>query len=408
MSRLRGAFGSALLLVASPLLSFGVLEAAAWLAGVRPAAESRSYQMAAQTRRCQHGSGRATPVCDAVRRRSGDDRLILAFGGSSLQGHPYGERRTITHYLEARLNETAPPRYRVVNLGRACKNSSYVRACLERTLPVRPDLVLLYTGHNDFGMLMVGRPEAALLLQRHPWILDVDEALARTRTYALFQRLNPLAALRFEQAGALDDARFAHAQDVALRHLQGNLEAVAALTARAGVPVVVVTLVSNLYEFPLREAAWDDLAAFDPGSGARGERWRAHFARGIAAHRAGRPQEALRELGLARDMLPRGRAPGVANEAIRAFAAAHDHVHLVDFERELERLAEHEPIGCGFFGSEAYCDQLHPNPRTNRLIGEAVARKLREIEAARAPAAGVEPALPRAPAAGVEPALPGA
>jgi len=54
-------------------------------------------------------------------------------------------------------------------------------------------------------------------------------------------------------------------------------------------------------------------------------------------------------------------------------------MNLVDFETELDEAGLEEGIGCNFFGSEEYCDGVHPNPRTTRLIAEAIARRIAEI-----------------------------
>jgi hypothetical protein len=106
------------------------------------------------------------------------------------------------------------------------------------------------------------------------------------------------------------------------------------------------------------------------------------YAEGIRRIRDGRPGEALAAFERARDgFYPDGRAAGVLNEAIRELAGR-DGVGLVDFERELDTMGRREPIGCNFFGSDAYCDGVHPNPRTNRLIGDAIARAILDGEAA--------------------------
>jgi hypothetical protein len=97
----------------------------------------------------------------------------------------------------------------------------------------------------------------------------------------------------------------------------------------------------------------------------------------------------------------KSRAPSELNDTLRELAAGNDHVHLVDFERILDRVGVEEGIGCNFFGvgdfserelgqgkrgkdeggtdelakgegDEPWCDQFHPNPRAQRMIAEAL------------------------------------
>ena len=91
-------------------------------------------------------------------------------------------------------------------------------------------------------------------------------------------------------------------------------------------------------------------------------------------------EEALREFRLSRADATFLQAPRLVNPRVRALSKAHAHVHLVDFERELDRVGPEEGIGCNFFSMwSGACDNLHPNDRTNGLIAEVVARKVLEL-----------------------------
>jgi len=160
-----------------------------------------------------------------------------------------------------------------------------------------------------------------------------------------------------------------------LRNLRETIE----LAGQRGIPVVVVTLVSNLYEFPRSHDRWDEALELAETAGAVSEPGIEDFARGIRLYRDGRYEAALEAFRRARDARPGPRAPGLLNEAIRRIAAEYPNAHLVDAERRLETLALEEGIGCNFFGTDAYCDGLHPNPRTNELIGTAAADAVLEI-----------------------------
>jgi hypothetical protein len=175
------------------------------------------------------------------------------------------------------------------------------------------------------------------------------------------------------------DPQFVQARRVILGQFTSDIRSVLDLAARHHAEVIVVTIVSNLLEYPIRKEKWD--GPRDPASatGSRRERWSAHFWAGVDRFRAGRFDDALVELKQARDERPFGRAPTELNERLRELVRGRSHVHLVDFEKELERIGQTEGIGCAFFGDETYCDQFHPNTRTQRLIAEAVFPVVEEL-----------------------------
>jgi hypothetical protein len=204
----------------------------------------------------------------------------------------------------------------------------------------------------------------------------------------------------------LPEPAFSRANRVILDTFSENLRSTFELARRRDVPVVVVTVVSNLHEFPVRKAQWPALLSGDWTAG-KDEYWRkrlsaqlgvepgpdleaseglapwwAHYLRGIQFFQVADYEAALAEFKQARDSHLFGRAPSIANERLRELSAEDPNVHLVDFELELDGLGVETGIGCDFFGTEAYCDNLHPNPRTNELIANAVARKVLDLRGA--------------------------
>ncbi len=132
---------------------------------------------------------------------------------------------------------------------------------------------------------------------------------------------------------------------------------------------------------PSRFSRWDSFVAAQRHSDTPPPPWLQHYLQGIELCRAGRHEDALATFRRARDANPRGRAPSMLNERLRELSAAHPHVQLVDFERRLDRIGLEEGIGCNFFGDEnrlggLTCDGVHPNIRTNELIGSAIAEKM--------------------------------
>lgn len=79
------------------------------------------------------------------------DYNVVLMGGSTVAGYPSPPARTISAYLERRLNRRAPPTYNVVNAGHGGWHSvNQVGFLLHRVLPFqRPDLLVVMDGVND-------------------------------------------------------------------------------------------------------------------------------------------------------------------------------------------------------------------------------------------------------------------
>jgi lysophospholipase L1-like esterase len=261
-----------------------------------------------------------------------------------------------------------------------CKDSIYVRRCVGRVMDAHPDIIVIYSGHNDFGGFTSRFPRALMFIQWHPWLVDLERALARTRGYSLLAR--PIVLWHTEPSllKALPDWDLRRVHDIILDEYTANISAVITRARQQKTPVILVTVVSNLLEFPFRADRWDRLFEHVRTAQEPLEPWLSHLVKGIKLFRAGHFEAALTHLKRSRDNhYPTSRAVSALNERLREFSAANEHVHLVDFERELDRLGMEEGIGCGFFGTEVYCDHVHPNPRTNKLIADAIFRTLSEL-----------------------------
>jgi lysophospholipase L1-like esterase len=350
----------------------------AWAFGVQPLTESEDYQHQRSIHRCRLDPAHLAQHCPGLVRRSVGRAAIYAFGGSSMKGHPPDDERTITYYLQAELDRAHPDAYVVHNFGIACKDSTFVRHCVERAIRQGPELIVIYSGHNDFSSYLVPYPRVQMFVSRNPWLFEVRNALSHTRLFTLLSS-DPAWVPPMYRGDPTWDHEGAAA--TVLDAYEANLNGIVDVAERHQVPVILVTLVSNLFEFPFKAHKWDrvlERIRANPSA----PRWQIHYANGIELARGERFAEAILEFKRSRDLFyPSQRAPGVLNERIRELAAAHDGVHLVDFERELEALGREEGIGCNFFLTRAGCDGVHPSPRTNELIGGAIFRKVEDLRA---------------------------
>lgn len=356
VARLRRAAGNVLVAVLSVVVTVAALEGLAAALGAVPLRETQGYAARAEQARCRfvydvERACRITP--------QGDATLIVTLGGSTTAGFGVGAERAFAGVLQRMLDESAGPgRLRVVNLGSHCKDSIYVQRCAEVALRARPRVLVVYAGHNDFANFGELQPRTAIFREHHPWTYRLEwDVLARSRFVTLV-------------AGPLIGAtrtREPNAGAVILAEYRRNLSTLIDQATAAGTTVVLVTVVSNVADFP-RDAV--------PCAGGP---WCRHMTRGRKLLAIDAFAEAHTEFEAARDLRWFGRAPSSLNALVRSLAAPAGGVHVVDFEAVLDERARREPIGCTWFTTERGCDQFHPSPETHRLIAVAVHAKLAEL-----------------------------
>jgi lysophospholipase L1-like esterase len=377
---MKRALGKLLLALVSPVVVLGGLEGALGLLGTGPLIDDTTFQHAVRYRNCQFQWNAAEQFCDAARLEVPRPHTIVALGGSSVAGYPPRETIPFAVQLQGLLDRERPGQYRVFNRGHACKDTIFVRECGFAALRARPDWLVIYAGHNDFASWGLVSPKRWITLEENAWIYDLDVSLARSRLYsALVRALRPAEPVQSLVIAPFPEDTVAP-RAITLAKTEENLTRLIEAATAAGTKVMLLTIVSNLNEYPVRREDWEEgperLAGQFPGLAT----WQRHYRAGIDAERAGQHGRALAEFKLARDAYQQGRAHSELNERLRTLAGRHPEVRFIDFEAELDALSQEEGIGCGFFGSESYCDQFHPNTRTHGLIAEALLRELRASE----------------------------
>lgn len=83
---------------------------------------------------------------------------VFVLGGSSAQGFPYNPMGSFSRYIRRRLELVYPnTKIEVVNISMTAVNSYTVLDLLPGALDQKPDLILIYAGHNEYyGALGVG------------------------------------------------------------------------------------------------------------------------------------------------------------------------------------------------------------------------------------------------------------
>ena len=377
--------GRIALVLAAPLLLFGLVEFFAWSIGIEPAKFSKAHLNRKAIDDCRWHPEHIETHCARKIRPPDGTRRVYVLGASSVAGHPWGETRNIPHFIGDQLDAHHPGEYEVISLATTCKDSYYVRQCAEKAIDTRPEAIVVYSGHNDFSGFMSRWPGLLMWIERSGWwVIELQRMLAHTRAWTL---INPRAVepleFAYDPGANLDPPGVARAYARILEGYEENLERILERARDKEITVIWVTPVGNLSEYPVRKKNWALVGLQNNQAGKDAKPWVLEYSQGIIAFREQRFDDAIAAFKRARDHFPRTRAPALLNERLRELDAGHSDFHLVDFEAQLEKLGREEGIGCTFFGTEEYCDGIHPNPRTSRLIGESVAERIVELRKGR-------------------------
>ena len=353
---------------------------------------------------------------------------LFAQGGSTAEGYPYGYGASPAGMLQQRLQRTFPDRkIEVVTTAMSAVNSYTLLDFSGEILEQEPDAVVIYAGHNEYlGILGVGsgyslgrwRPAVlAALALKDARVLQLGrrgltalgpaaaggepaaEAGAERAADSGSERRGPRRTLMARIAA---EERIPYGSPLYRRGLdqyRANLGALLARYRRAGVPVWIGTVASNLRDRPpflsghapgADERAWERrmaagrsalaagdaeaaLAAFDAAVALDDFHAEGHFARGGALERLGRFAEARTAYATARDRDElRFRAPSDVNRILRELAAEHG-ARVVEVEAAFERAALH-----GLVGDDLMLEHLHPNLEGYFVLADAFYRALHE------------------------------
>ncbi len=115
-----------------------------------------------------------------------DTLRIMSLGGSTTYGHPYDNRLSYNAWLEARLNAANPEvNWEVINCGGISYASYRLANLMQEIVDYEPDIVLVYTGHNEFLEERTYRD----LQSQHPVLTNAIAFAAKFRTFGLLSSM---------------------------------------------------------------------------------------------------------------------------------------------------------------------------------------------------------------------------
>ena len=317
---------------------------------------------------------------------------IVVQGGSTAAGFPYGRFGSIQAMLTQLLKQRYPERdIEVINTAMAAVNSYSLLDFQPDILALKPDIVLIYAGHNEFlGILGAGsalNPAGG----RGTTLL-----LLKLRQLRLFQLLrNVLSATASPATNSQNRsmmAQIAQGADIptgsalyqaTLSQFHDNMALLLQGYQQHGIPVLLSNLVSNerdLVPFSAVSAAnWPELLKVlkQPDSTVPQTVLDNPVARDFAM---GQQALAEQQLAQAQQLLQqardndslRFRAPGIFNQTLAQLAAQYQ-ATLVDTEQLFRRHSTD-----GLIGNNLLLEHVHPNVKGYQLLAAAFYRSLQQ------------------------------
>lgn len=344
---------------------------------------------------------------------------IFAFGGSTVYGHPYLNDTSFPKWLEIELAARAPGRQvQAINCGGISYASYRLAYVLREALLHQPDLVILAMGHNDFledrtyDSLKTSSTARHWLIERSASLRTVEWLRQKvTRAADTSPHAVEPATTSAEVDTRLDHSRAGYASyhrdpdwhARVLRQFEDSFRAMLEECRVANVPVIIVTLGSNLRDCPpfksehraglstAKEDQWqrhfDDATAADlrddlPAALAlyrEAEVIDAHYA--LLAFRIARCLDRLGQAAAAREYYLRGKDEDICPLRMlerpyhfQHTLAAETRTPLVDARTLLEaKCPDALP------GNDLYLDHVHPTIGGHQQIARALAAKVHEL-----------------------------
>jgi len=286
---------------------------------------------------------------------------VFVMGESSAAGYPYGFNGVPGRVVQDALRDILPDRHvEVITVATSAINSYTLYDQVDEILDHQPDAILIYTGHNEFyGALGAGSNESLgsfpafvrfyLRVQRLKTFLllrDQITGIAKwiaTRTAPADQGLSTLMQqVVRDQAITLDSPVY----ELGKIQFESNMNQILNKFEKAGVPVLLGSLVSNLKDHtPFESVQTDSLpGARDVFDQARQRYDEGDFDTARLAFEQARDLDALKF-----------RATSDFNTIVRTLSDR-DGVYYVPVEEHFETIAEN-----GIIGFDLMLEHLHPN-----------------------------------------------
>ena len=341
--------------------------------------------------------------------RDVDSLRIFSLGGSAAMGWPHPPDQSYAGLLRRKMRALYPGReVEVLNVAGNTYASYRAKVVFDEIVGYQPDLILVYSGNNEFLENFVYRVDelsgplerlALIRLIQRIWTRSPDERpVIDVQNYGYADRISTRLSFAFGRAARLREDP-AQLQKV-IEHYRYTLDSMLSECAQRGIPVMLIDVPVNLKDWiPNVSSHRPDLRA-DQVS-----RFREHFRGGmealergdidaaiealeaavrideayaetqyflgVAYHRADRIREARERYlrALREDAYPFRSLPEF--DRIRREVARRHGATVIEATAALEAKADDEIIGL-----DVLVDYVHPSVQSNELIAHEVLRAM--------------------------------
>lgn len=312
-------------------------------------------------------------------------RRIFVLGESTAIGYPYFHNGSFHRWLQYRLAHTFPDQhFEIVNLALTAVNSYTVLGFARELVDYQPDVVLIYTGHNEYyGAMGVGSTEQ---FGGNPAAVN---AMLRVRSLKIMQlAANWYQKVRLPGLGNKQEndgtrmQRMVAEQQIPFQselyrrgvaQFRSNMGQVLDVLQDHGVPVFISNLVSNeadlkpFFSFPLRNTQFPEDYKANAVS---------NYNLGKQEHVHGNAHAARQYFSRARDLDGlRFRAPAEFNAIIRQLVGSHSNAYLVDVKAVFEAYSPG-----GIIGKDLILEHVHPDLKGYALMSDAFYEALKKAK----------------------------
>lgn len=182
---------------------------------------------------------------------------VFVLGASSAAGYPFTPSGTFSKYIKKRLEFEFPKKnIEVVNLAFAAINTYTILDLMPGIIELKPDLILIYAGHNEYyGALGAGSSES--LGNIRPivkFMLSMNRFKTTQLLRDLIKKIMSFFSVDETRHGTLM-SRMAKEQEIALgspeyelgiKQFEGNLNDIFELAKDARIPIIISDLTCNL------------------------------------------------------------------------------------------------------------------------------------------------------------------
>ena len=294
---------------------------------------------------------------------------VFVLGGSSGAGYPFIPLGSFSRYIRKRLEIAYPNRQiEVVNMSMTAINSYSLRDMIDAVLEQKPDLILIYAGHNEYyGALGVGSMEN---LGTSPFVVNLVLKLENFKTFQLVQNFLSWVVLKIAgkpkaKTGTLM-SRMAEKKKIpfnselykkGIHQFEVNMDYILSETKKSKVPVVLSTLACNLLgQKPFISEAYKNYPSAN-----------SIYAKVLKTLDENNIRLADSLFRYAKDLdMLRFRAPSSINKVIEKLARKYSYPVANSYEA-LSKASKQRIIG-----NDLMTDHLHPNLRGYQIIGKTI------------------------------------